>query len=147
MIRGLYIKTKSSFSSKLLSVLNCVNIDDYNWHIIDKDTLSVNDLDINGILSGFELKHYIKNSEYSIYNFNVRAFPIGFRITEPMTYKEYIDSNCYLALFFYDCEFLEFYCKDINSINNVYDEYKNDEEVEEIEFITDDNDQRYKFYV
>lgn len=147
MIRGVSFEAKPGFSERLLSVLSCFKIEDYNWQIIDENTASTSALDIEGLLSGVELLHYIKTGEYFFIAFNIRAFPQGAKITEPMTYEEFVNSECFLILLYHDCRFVELYCKNTDFSKKAYDQYKNDNEVEEIEFITDDNDARYILYV
>lgn len=91
-------------------------------------------------IEGHEFYNLVSNNDYYMIFAAIKAFPKSAIITKISNFKDFMESECEFILLVADSSFVDIYCKDELSIDELYDNakfrnYKN------LEYI-DENDSR-----
>ncbi len=151
MIRGVCFKVSQTFDSKVLyEILSCLKVENYSWYNISSQNevwldRNGNYAITNASYNGEEFLRAIDICCYVIF-LKLQAYLDTHKHQEIHNYKEFLESDCQLLLLIHDCEFVEIYAKDYNTVdilfkNALKNNYKN------VEFITEKNDTRNKMDV
>ena len=62
------------------------------------------------------------------------------------TYKEFLDSDCQIALAVYDCSYVMFWCKSNQTVTNMYS-YALSKGYEDVEYISENDLLKEKYYI
>ena len=146
-MRGYNLKMKDcSFDSILSDLLKGINVEEYNWLILESEAYKTADtIDCDGRYTGKEFKKLLKELETCyIININIQA---AHKVIDAVKdYDDYLNSECQLAILVWDVMYNNIYCKSselceiikCNCLKLDYDEF---------EVINDDNDYRTGFRV
>lgn len=114
----------------------------YDWY--------VDDIDLNGFefqsgkFSGAAFKNIL--CKLSLLSFvRIRRYPIGSAVNDMDTYQDYLESDCDMLVLFYDGGFYELYEKDEDLIHRTF-QLCAEKGFDQVEYTTDENDQRYRMY-
>lgn len=92
-------------------------------------------------MKGEELKKIIESNKYYLIFANLKAYPKRANIKDVISYEEYLLSECQIVLLVIDSVYISVYCKDRESLEDLYDHIKK-QGFESLEYITDENDTR-----
>ena len=146
-MRGYNLKMKDcSFDSILSDLLKGINVEEYNWLILESEAYKTADtIDCDGRYTGKEFKKLLKELETCyIININIQA---AHKVIDAVKdYDDYLNSECKLVILISDVAYNEIYCKpsdlcEIIKSNCLKLDYS------EFEVINDDNDYRTGFRV
>ena len=146
-MRGYNLKMKDcSFDSILSDLLKGINVEEYNWLILESEAYKTADtIDCDGRYTGKEFKKLLKELETCyIININIQA---AHKVIDAVKdYDDYLNSECKLVILISDVAYNEIYCKpsdlcEIIKSNCLKLDYS------EFEVINDDNDGRTVFRV
>ncbi len=148
MIRGLSFKISQGISNPLFNILAGVDAEKYYWFCVPNQE-EVWDTDSNlpffkkAGYNGREFTDLIK-LDCNIIFLKLQAYISKSEYSNISTYDEFIKSDCQLLLLVYDCIFAEIYCKNTDITKAIYNS-KINKRYSDVAFITDSNDNRYKF--
>ncbi|WP_342572669.1 DUF2691 family protein [Paenibacillus sp. FSL R5-0749] len=149
MNRGIRFRIPNAYGCFLGEILKPIGVSNFDWFIggeesyfIEDDTLG-DDLfpDMIMGMNGEELQKIIDNNEYYLIFANLKAFPKGAKITDLITYEDYMLSDCQLVLLVVDSIYVTVYCKDTEKIEEIYN-HINRQGFKSLEYVTDENDMR-----
>jgi len=134
----------------LWKVLNCIDVENFRWHIEESQTEVWNSPTGNKF---FE-KHYFPGHaflqkilcDHYIIFLKLQAQSKEGVFSDIRTYEEFLESECQLLLLIYDCESLELYTKDPFIAKKLYDNAL-EKRYFEVNYITDCNDSRTRMNV
>ena len=136
----------SSFDSILSDILNGINVEEYNWIILESEAYKTADsVDFDGRYTGKEFKKALEDLDSCyIVRINIQASKKVIDAVE--YYDEYINGECELVILIHDVIYNEVYCKlakecDLIKKNCLQLDY------DEFEVINDDSDCRTVFRV
>jgi hypothetical protein len=130
---GLDIRVKNEYSNYLYKILNGINLFNFVWYINADDFLYSESGNLNesffgtNILSGEEFFKCISRDNYYMIFADIKAYPLGCESTELETFEDFLKSNCELIFLCTDSTFIEFYCKDRDILDKVYNNCTGDE--------------------
>ncbi|NLP13487.1 MAG: DUF2691 family protein [Clostridium sp.] len=133
LIYSLDIRVKNEYSNYLNKILNGINLLNYMWYINTDDFIypenSSPEENFFGasILSGEEFFRCISRDNYYMIFADIKAYPVGGESTEIETFEDFLKSNCELVFLCTDSIFIEFYCKDRDILDKVYNNCIGDE--------------------
>lgn len=150
MIRGLSFRISQKIDVPLFNIFTGINIEDYYWFCVPDQEEVWNE---KGCMPFFEKTTYtgkefsdlIKQECYVIF-LKLQAYPSKTNYYNIRSYNEFEESGCQLLLLIYDCEFVEIYCKNENDSKTIYNNAI-DKKFDDLQFITDSNDNRYSFNI
>ncbi|MFC0186739.1 DUF2691 family protein [Fictibacillus aquaticus] len=154
MIRGISFNIPNQYGSLLADILKPIDITKFNWHNTNEEAHIVikRQLDkelfpeTTNIMDGSALQNRITNNKYYVIFADLKAFPQGVRVHNIDTYKEFLDSECQLVLLIVDCVYTTIYCKNQEKLRLLYLNAQ-DNQFEDIQYITDENDERTRLSV
>lgn len=124
---GLDIRVKNEYSNYLYKIFSGINLLNYVWQIKTDDFLYSENGELKenffgtNILSGEEFIRCISRDSYYIIFADIKAYPIGDeKSIEIETFNDFLESNCELVLLCTDSTFIEFYCKDRDILDRVF---------------------------
>lgn len=123
---GLDIKVKNEYNNYLYKIFNGINLSDYIWDIITDDILYINDGDLKenifstDVIEGDEFLKCISKDSYYMIFVDIKAYPIGNQSMEIEIFEDFMNSNCVMILLCTDSAFIEFYCKDKEILDKVF---------------------------
>lgn len=140
MLRGIDFQAKAwEFFPKLVSVMDVLA---YDWYI--------DDVDMNyfkfqsGRYTGRKFKKVLADiTELSFAR--IRRYPFGVSVREINCYEDWRQSACDLLILFYDGGIFEIYAKEEGLIHEIFKLCQKNN-LEHIEFLTDENDARTHMY-
>ncbi len=142
------IMKDSSFDSILSDLLNGIDVEEYNWLIMDCNICKRPEtvfLNYNGRYTGEEFKKLLKELE-SCYIISTNIQASHKVINAVKDYDDYMNSDCELAILVCDVMYNDIYCKS----SKICETIKNNclkLDYSEFEVINDDNDYRTGFRV
>lgn len=148
MIRGLSFKISQGISNPLFNILAGVDAEKYSWFCVPNQE-EVWDTDSNlpffkkADYNGREFADLIKR-DCNIIFLKLQAYISKSEYFNISSYDEFIKSDCQLLLLVYDCIFAEIYCRNTDITKAIYNSIIN-KRYSDVAFITDSNDNRYKF--
>ena len=158
MIRGISFKLPSlsyhnTFRIKILyHILKCIDIEKYNWYAIDSQS-DVWEYKYNTYMSDLFFKKDYYNGEFFLNQINLEYFVVFLKLQayhkhdelkEIDSYDDFLKSDCQILLFIWDCYFVDIYLKD-EAIAKAFYENALANGYTEVEYITDENDERTGF--
>lgn len=129
---GLDIKVKNGYNNYLYKIFNGIDLSNYLWEIntdeiyYDEDGQKKEQLFGTDIIGGKEFVKYISKNSYYIIFADIKAYPfnnensLGNEHVKINTLDDFLNSNCQIVLLCTDCTFIEFYCKDRDILDKVY---------------------------
>lgn len=129
---GLDIKLKNGYNNYLYKIFCGIDLSSCLWEIITDEIYYDEDGEIKeqffgaDIISGEEFIKCISRDSYYIIFADIKAYPLsnehslGNEHVEIKTLDDFLNSNCQMILLCTDCTFIEFYCKDRDILDKVY---------------------------
>ncbi len=140
---GLDIEVKNQYNNYLFKIFNGIEMSKYTWKIVYQDFIysengeKKTNIFSKDVLNGDDfLKCISRNSYYMIFC-GIEVYPIGKEITDIKIFEDFIDSSCQMFFLCTDSGYIEFYCKDQNILDLVYNNCVGDE-FEKVEYKTYD---------
>jgi hypothetical protein len=144
---GLDIKVKNVYSDYLNKILKGINLFNYVWEINADDFLYSENGELKedffgaDVLNAEEFIKCISRDSYYMIFADIKAYPLDSERIKIKTFKDFLRSSCVMVILCTDTSFIEFYCKEKeildkiynNCINNGFDkvEYKSVDDVSE----------------
>ncbi|WP_080066727.1 DUF2691 family protein, partial [Ruminiclostridium hungatei] len=123
---ALDINVKNENNNYLGKIFSGIDVLQYEWEIIHEDFLYYDNgerkekfFEID-ILSGEEFLKCISRDKYYMIFLDIKAYPINSKRVEINTFKDFLESNCEFVFLCTDSGFIEFYCKDRDILDKVY---------------------------
>lgn len=114
----------------------------YEWYV---DDVELNYYSIpEGKYSGQEFKDELLALSGMSFA-RIRRYPVGSAVDSINTYEDYLKSNCDMLVLFYDGGFYEIYEKEETLVQKTY-VFCSENGFQKVEYIRDDNDERYRMY-
>ncbi|RAV21517.1 DUF2691 family protein [Paenibacillus contaminans] len=145
-MRGISFEIPNEYGKWLPNILKPIDCKEYNWIIgageeyklQDNDLVSLFPDDVD-ILKGKELLQFIDTTEpqYIIFA-DLKAFPLESNLLEIDSYEDFLISDCELILLIVDSVYTSLYCKDVETLNELYANASS-LNVDSLTYITDDN--------
>ncbi len=141
---ALDINVKNEKNNYLCKIFSGVDVLQYEWEIIYEDFQFYENgkrkeklFEID-ILSGEEFLKCISRDKYYMIFVDIKAYPINSKRAEINNFKDFLESKCEIVFLCTDSGFIEFYCKDNDILDIVYNNCI-DNEFEKVQYrsITD----------
>ena len=152
-MRGISFKAPNKYGHILIDILNGVDLNLFQWNVMQADIIwSIPQkglssfFDVEQNISGSELIKQITKDDYYVLFIVLKAFPLDSKIMEINNYRDFLHSDCQLALLIYDVTNVEIYCKEDRLLKIITDNIINNG-YSQIEEITEENNLRTEFYV
>lgn len=122
-------KIKNQYGRYLYDVIEPLADTKYKWFVENDDVHLIEDNEFMGrflfsekdtIINIESLYSIAKNNTYYLVSLTLRAFSNDGIYKNFKTYKEFLDSDCKIAIGIYDCIFVMFWCKDEELLSKVY---------------------------
>lgn len=139
------IEVKNDYNNYLYRIFQGIDLSNYIWDVIHEDLFYDRDHHGNVKQDFFGYKEQITNEEfikcisrkdYYMIFVDLKAYPIGSTHTEINVYKDFVDSNCCIVFICYDSSYINFYCKNSEILEKVYNNCLGDE-FEKVEWRTE----------
>lgn len=132
----------------LANIFHSIDCENYWWSISEDEIYNKTNEPIftKNYIDGEKFNNIIRNQEHFVIFANIKAYSPNIFPENLETYYDFINSECKLNLFCCDVNFYEVYAKD----NSLIEKIRKNALVngfENIEFITDENDERTRFSV
>ncbi|MDY4949638.1 MAG: DUF2691 family protein [Clostridium cadaveris] len=144
---GIYFDFSNLVDNPLLTILNPISCELYNWeifsndiHLIGNDGKLVNDLLFNNIhfIDGETFYSTIKNSDYYLIFAGFNAFPKDKTYEHVGKYDKFLNSNCEIVIDIYDSIYTTILCKNAILLEEIYkNAIKNN--FSKVRYLTDDD--------
>ncbi|MDM8311141.1 DUF2691 family protein [Clostridium cadaveris] len=144
---GIYFDFSNLVDNPLLTILNPISCELYNWeifsndiHLIGNDGKLVNDLLFNNIhfIDGETFYSTIKNSDYYLIFAGFNAFPKDKTYEHVGKYDKFLNSNCEIVIDIYDSVYTTILCKNAILLEEIYkNAIKNN--FSKVRYLTDDD--------
>ena len=160
MIRGIRFEIPNKHGKYLNEIFKNIDLFQYQWNLQYVDVYlgenggirNVDSFDEHitlpeeGWHNGQKFQKMISENDYYLVFLELFAYPLKSKATEIRGYEDYAKSDCQLILLCYDVAYYDFYAKNNKIIeqvrkNCIQNGYEN------IKYITDDNDTRYRMSV
>lgn len=125
-MRGISFKLKNEYNNYLFKIFDNTEVYKFYWNICDSEIIykdennqlhtSIFDKDI---IDGHDFLKRIKLDSYYLVYADIKAFNSTTHITNIVTYDDFINSNCEIALFCVDTTYVELYCKNKEILNKI----------------------------
>ena len=147
-MRGVSFEIPNEYGKQLFDILKEVDVSRWEWqigdgeaYIIENDPLGKELFGTITNLTGKELMKLISINEYYLIFADLKAYMNVESELKVESYEEFLKSDCQFVLLLVDSSYVTIYSKSKSTIQSLYDQavaakYK------EIEYITDDNDER-----
>lgn len=125
-------------------ILHGTDYEKYYWNIAENEILNADCsdfLDLKKSYTGKEFEQLISHDEYSVIYINAKASSEPCN-EEIRVYEDFLKSSYIIVLLCYDDMFFEIFSKDLNFIQKIKSNIIHLECFENIEYITDANDER-----
>lgn len=151
---GVMFEIPNEYGNYLLNILEPLPVNCYQW-LIDNDEIHLLDdnkftneflFNEDRIISGEELYRSSKDNTYYMVFVTLRAFFKDGTIKEVSRYKEFLESDCQIALAVYDCSYVMFWCKDSQLVSDMY-MYALSKGYENVEYISEEDLIAKKYYI
>ncbi|WP_346916923.1 DUF2691 family protein [Clostridium sp.] len=118
----------NEYGNYLFDILEPLPVNCYQW-LIDSDEIHLLDdnkftneflFNEDRIIYGEELYKNSKDNTYYMIFVTLRAFFKEGTIKAVSKYKEFLESDCQIALGVYDCSYVMFWCKDSQLVSDMY---------------------------
>jgi len=139
MIRGVRFKIPNEFGSFLRQIFDGIAVENYFWRLRDNDTFAspIESFFSGETYSGLEFKKMIERDNYYIVHLGLFAFPKK-SDEEIYDYSSYLSSSAKLFLQITDCEFVDIYVKEEETLALLHEAAKK-HEFTQIKFFTEEN--------
>lgn len=146
MIRGLRFKIPNEYNFFINKITDGIDKDMYIWKIFEDQVFGENCDFIfdSDIYIGKEFNEIISKSPYYLTALNLQVFPCETNIQQVKNYNEFLNSNCELVFLMCDVIFVDIYSKSMRIIEIIRLNAQNNN-FQEIEYITDENDRIKEF--
>ncbi|WP_313237310.1 DUF2691 family protein [Sporosarcina ureae] len=147
-MRGVSFEIPNEYGKQLFDILKEVDVSRWGWqigdgeaYIIENDTLGKDLFGTITHLTGKELMNLISINEYYLIFADLKAYLNVESECKIESYEDFLKSDCQFVLLIVDSSYVTIYSKNKSTIQSLYNQavaakYK------EIEYITDDNDER-----
>jgi len=152
-MRGIRFFVPKKYDKYLWRIFELLDCMEYTWYISQDEVLFFdeterkvrNDFFENWSLNGEDFIKKIVECNYFICSVNIQAYPVGAlkdNISISIsTYNDFIRSNCEIVLLCVDSKHVDLYSKNQVFTSEVF-EMCNQNSFENVEYITDKNDER-----
>ena len=152
---GVSFKIPNEYGKYLSDILEPISFGEYQW-LIDNDEIHI--LDNNEFTNEFLFKkedriiqserlyNIAKINTYYLVFITLRAFFKDGTVQSVRTYKEFLDSDCQIALAVYDCSYVMFWCKSNQMVPKMYN-YALSKGYEDVEYIYENDLLKEKYYI
>ncbi|MGD6901565.1 DUF2691 family protein [Bacillus infantis] len=146
MKRGVTFEITNEYGWFLFEILLSLEASSFDWSIADEEAYFIENGELGRklfpenkmIMAGGDLMAYLHpNSCYLIFA-DLKAFPPGKAAGDIKTYKDFLKSDCQMAILIVDCSDVAVYCKDRERTETLYRFCR--ERFSNAEYITDEND-------
>lgn len=147
-MRGISFEIPNKYGKQLFDILKEVDVSRWDWqigggeaYIIENGTLGKDLFGTITNLTGKELIKLISVNEYYLIFADLKAYMNVESQLKIETYEDFLESDCHFVLLLVDSSYVTIYSKSKSTLQSLYNQavaakYK------EIEYITDDNDER-----
>ncbi|SHI05946.1 DUF2691 family protein [Clostridium grantii] len=152
---ALSFKIPNEYGKYLNDLIEPIPFDKY-WWSIDNDEIHLLDNDefINEflfkeeerIIQGEKLYNIAKTNTYYLIFVTLRAFSKEETVEAVRTYKQFLESDCQIALGVYDCSYVMFWCKSDQLISKMYS-YAVSKGYEDVEYINEEDLLKEIYYI
>lgn len=146
MVRGVSFDMVPS-SNALYQILKCFDPEKYYWFNIDSQNEAWDGPKGAPLFERdcYDGRSFVKRimSEHFIAFLKLQAYFKENAFVDIHSYDEFVKSDCQLLLLIYDCESVDIYAKDLTIIKSIYENALINH-FSEIQYITENNDQRTK---
>ncbi|MBB6624147.1 DUF2691 family protein [Clostridium gasigenes] len=152
---GVSFKIPNKYGKYLSDILEPIKFGEYQW-LIDNDEIHI--LDNNEFTNEFLFKeedkiiqserlyNIAKINTYYLVFITLRAFFKDGTVQSIRTYKEFLDSDCQIALAVYDCSYVMFWCKSNQTVTKMYS-YALSKGYEDVEYISENDLLKEKYSI
>lgn len=152
MIRGVLFTVQEDNGFVLRDIVRMMNLSDVVWQALDVESYFddyTNGLpeplfDTEMILTNSSLLEHLQRKHYLIF-VDMKSFPKYITPYEVKTYEEFRTSECEAVVLIADSITVEIYMKDLQKLHVFYQEATS--KFENVEYITDENDMRYRLSI
>jgi len=124
---GVDIRVENKYGNYLYRLFNGINLLNYVWEINFEDFLYSEDGEIKenffgaDVLNGEDFSKCISRDSYYMIFSDIKAYPLGSERIEIKTFEDFIKSNCEIVFLCTDSAFIEFYSKNREILEKVYE--------------------------
>lgn len=118
VLRGINFKLQNKCNNYLYQIFKDSGVEDLIWNVCASEILYkdhnniLNSLFIeNEIINGKDFLNRIQFDNYYIVSADIKAFKTKLDVTSIVTYEDFFNGSCEIALFCTDVVFAELYCK------------------------------------
>jgi hypothetical protein len=126
---GVVFEIPNKYGKYLSDILEPLPFSEYHW-LIDNDEIHLlenneftNEFlfkEEHRIISGEGLYNTAKTNNYYLVFVTLKAFYKNGIVQPVSSYREFLDSDCQVALAVYDCSYVMFWCKNNKLVLNMY---------------------------
>lgn len=109
---GIEFKYSVYYTNIFKTLLKNINLDNYEWEIVELDASTKNNEDIEQICSKDIRKIVNSKEEYVTMFANIRTYPRKSKISIIDNYEDFVQSECELIILIYDVGEFEIYFKE-----------------------------------
>lgn len=147
MIRGISFEIIQETSHVLFDILTSLDCEKFWWYNSKSQTEMWDkpfgsDFFTTEVYDGQSFIKQIQNEHFVVF-LKLQAYLALDNFQNLSTYDDFLNSTCQIILLVNDCQYVEIYSKDVTIVESIYEralvlDYSN------VEFITDENDERTK---
>lgn len=150
-MRGISFEIPNAFGTYLHLILNGIHMSDFVWHNGGREAYYVEDGLLGRdlfpparLLDGSTLDRIISSAPYYVIFADLKAFHNEADVKDIANYEQFIRSECQLVMLVVDCSFVYVYAKDAKLLQQIHANAVA-HHFENVQFITDDNDELTTF--
>ncbi len=124
---GIDIKVPNQYGNYLHKIFSGINLLNYDWKINTDDFIYYENGEMKegifneaDVLNGEEFFKCISKDSYYMIFTDIKAYPLGSNRIEIKTFEDFLSSSCKMVLLCTDSMFIEFYSKDREVLDKVY---------------------------
>ncbi|MEL7568270.1 MAG: DUF2691 family protein [Dehalobacterium sp.] len=123
---GLDIQVKNVYNNYLYKIFYGIDLLNYLWEIITDDFLYYEHGEIQeqffgaDVMNANEFIKCISRDSYYMIFVDIKAYRLGSEHMKIKTLEDFLKSDCEMILLCTDSTFIEFYCKDRDILDKVY---------------------------
>ncbi|MBU3088235.1 DUF2691 family protein [Clostridium gasigenes] len=148
---GVTFTIPNEYGKYLSGILEPIPFGEYQWsidndeiHMLENNEFLFKEED--KLIQGERLYNIAKINTYYLVFATLRAFFKDGTVQSVRTYKEFLDSDCQIALAVYDCSYVMFWCKSNQTVTNMYS-YALSKGYEDVEYISENDLLKEKYYI
>ncbi|PLR71176.1 DUF2691 family protein [Bacillus sp. UMB0728] len=153
MKRGITFEIPNEYGRFLFEILLALEASSFEWVIAGEEGYFIENGELGRelfpenkmVMAGEELLAYLHPCSCYLIFADLKAFPPGKAAGDIKTYKDFLKSDCRMAIMIVDCSDVAVYCKDRERTERMYRFCK--ERFLNAEYITDENDGRSELAV